>query len=687
MKRSILALAATAVLIASFAAGSPPVARDNTPIAPAIPAADRHDASKVFLEHADELRSSANTDFQVLVGDVAFRRDGMYMWCDSAHFYDATGSFDAFGNVRMQQGDTLFIYGDTLKYDEPTKIARLLASPGKLTRLVNRDVTLTTAEFNYDLGLDLGYYEVGGTLVDKSNRLTSLEGEYSPTTKEAVFRENVRLTSLSKEDTLKIFTDNLYYNTLTHVALLVAPSTVVNRDGIIVTSNGSYNTESTQAELFDHSTVTYKNGNTLTGDTLYYNRQTGLGEAFGNVEINDTTNHVILYGEYGYAFEPADSAYVTRRARAIEYSTSDSLFLHGDTIRTHRIINRHMVKKMIPDTVGTNVNAVDTLIGDSEKIMNVEILADSVANANADSIAAPTMIEVLVEQVDTIRFLKAFPRVRFFRSDLQGLCDSMTMVSTDSMLYMDRFPLLWSDNRQISGDQIKVHFNDSTADNATVTRNAFIAEHIEDVYFNQLAGKEMYAIFKNRALSHLDVSGNVQIISFPEENDSTINKMMEIESSYLSADFTEKNFDIKYMKLWPETNATVTPLYLSKRSQLYLHDFKWLEQFRPLSPDDIFNFSDELLDAMKNAETLTQSPQPWKQTDTPKPSSTSSTPQPATSLQPTPSVESSTGPDSPDSISPTDGISRKEDATTSRKIRRPSSHSSSVNEEPMQATE
>lgn len=650
MKRHLLALAAIAAMIISFAAGMPVIPRDKTPIRPTIPDANRHDPSHVFLEHAEQLRSTAGSDYQVLVGDVAFRRDGMYMWCDSAHFYDLTGSFDAYGNVRMEQGDTLFVYADSLHYDEPQRLAILMAGAGRQVRLINRDVVLTTAEFNYDLNLDLGYYEVGGTLTDRQNKLTSLEGEYSPTTKEAVFRENVHLTSLSKKDTLQIFTDNLYYNTLTHMALLVAPSTITNRDGVILTSNGSYNTETTQADLFDHSTVTYRNGNTLTGDTLYYNRETGLGEAFGNVEICDTTNHVILRGNYGFALEPVDSAYVTGRAIAMEYSSpADTLYLHADTIRTHRIISKRMISK--PISVSVDSVPSDTLVTTSPT---------SDALIMSDSISAPQINEILVEQTDTIRYLKAFPRARFYRSDIQGLCDSMTMVSSDSILYMDRLPILWSDNRQILGDQIKIHFNDSTADNVTINQNAFVAEHIEDEFFNQLSGKEMYAILANGSLSHLDVSGNVQAITFPEENDSTINKMMAVESSYLSADF-DKN-TIRRMKLWPETSSTVTPLYLAKRNQFYLPQFKWMEQFRPLSPDDIFNFSEELLQAISAAVTYTPPSQPWNQPPpTPQASSASLTNLPATSLQPTPSPEHSTMPDSPDSTSATDGISSPEE--------------------------
>ena len=74
--------------------------------------------SKVYLIHSDVLRKdSRHPDAQVVVGNVVFRHDSVYMYCDSAYYYDKISSFEAFSNVKMNQGDTLFLYGDRLYYD------------------------------------------------------------------------------------------------------------------------------------------------------------------------------------------------------------------------------------------------------------------------------------------------------------------------------------------------------------------------------------------------------------------------------------------------------------------------------------------------------------------------------------------------------------------------------------------
>ncbi|MDE6783335.1 MAG: hypothetical protein K2J17_06395, partial [Paramuribaculum sp.] len=217
-------------------------------IKPSIPLADRSETDKVFLEYADSLSFRTNRfqpaaeQYQVLNGNVRLRKGGMFMYCDSAYFYEHTNSVKAFGNVRMEQGDTLFVNADMLDYNGLDEEAVLYADAGKKVRLRNRDVTLTTDIFHYDMLNNVGFYDVGGELTDPKNKLTSWEGEYYPDTKDAFFRYDVRLTARQKGDVTRINSDSLDYNTNTHIAKLLSPSEIINSDGTIYTSSGDYNT-------------------------------------------------------------------------------------------------------------------------------------------------------------------------------------------------------------------------------------------------------------------------------------------------------------------------------------------------------------------------------------------------------------------------------------------------------------
>lgn len=515
------------------------------PIKPSIPSADRRQSGKVFLERADRLYmdEKVSTEYQVVVGDVLFRKEGMFMYCDSAHFYENAGSFDAFGNVKMQQGDTLFVYADELIYDGDSEFATFYGDNGKKVKLINNEVTLETYVFYYDVAANLGFYDNHGTITDAENQLISTYGEYSPDTKEAEFRENVLLQDLKKED-FRMTTDLLRYNTETHMARIVSPTVIETDSGTVYSSNGWYDTESEKSELYDRSLVVTNGGSTLTGDTIYFDHLAGFGEVWGDMVLTDSVRQTALEGGYGIYYQDKDSAYATDRARILEYSKGDTLYLHGDTIRAYMLME------------------------------------------------------------DTTRIMTAFPRVRFWRVDMQGLCDSLVFLERDSTLSMYRHPIVWSDQRQIFGNVIDVHFNDSTADWAKLPDFGFMAEHIDEEFYNQISGKEMLATFEDGNLRQLDVSGNVEVISLPEENDSTYNKIVNSESSFLKALFRDNK--LERMMMWPEVTGKVTPLYLAKKNIFYLSAFQWYEPLRPKDKDDIFNIPPEMEALFKEPDTSTR---------------------------------------------------------------------------------
>ena len=280
---------------------------------------------KVYLLHADLLRKDARVpDAQVVVGNVVFRHDSTYMYCDSAYFYNQMNSFEAFSHVRMEQGDTLFLYGDRLFYDGMSQIAQMRMN----VRMENRTTTLLTDSLNYDRVYNLGYFFDGGTLMDEQNVLTSEWGEYSPATKQSVFNYNVKLVNPK----FTLTSDTLGYNTATKIANIVGPSDIWSDNNHIYSERGIYNTQTGQADLYDRS-VLINEGKQLTGDTLFYDRNLGIGKAFHNMVMTDTVNRNMMTGDYGYYDEKNDYAFATRRAVAIDYSQGDSLFLHADTLK------------------------------------------------------------------------------------------------------------------------------------------------------------------------------------------------------------------------------------------------------------------------------------------------------------------------------------------------------------------
>lgn len=479
--------------------------------------------SKVYLIHSDLLRKDArHPDAQVVVGNVVFRHDSVYMYCDSAYYYDKISSFEAFSNVRMEQGDTLFLYGDHLYYDGNSQIAEMRMN----VRMENRTTTLLTDSLNYDRVFNLGYYFNGGTLMDEQNVLTSDWGQYNPSTKQSAFNYDVELVNAQ----FTLTSDTLQYNTATKVANIVGPSDIWSDNNHIYSEKGTYNTFTGKALLLDRS-ILMNDGKQLTGDTLYYDRNNGLGEAFWNMELKDTINKNMMTGDYGYYNEKTKYAFATKRAVAIDYSQRDSLFLHADTL----------------------------------------------------------LMETFALDTDSMyREMRAFHKVRFYRVDLQGVADSLVFSSKDSCLTMYKDPILWNNNQQLLGEKVLMYMNDSTIDWAHIVNQALSVEALDSARYNQVTGKEMKAYFKNRQMYKTEVIGSVRVVYYPMDSDSTLIGMNVSETSKLDIYLVNQQLDKMVMS--PKSNGTLYPMNQIPPGTDRLENFVWFDYIRPLNKEDIFNW-------------------------------------------------------------------------------------------------
>ncbi len=481
--------------------------------------------SKVYLLHSDVLKKSPlnpDPDAQILIGNVAFRHDSVYMYCDSACFYEKTNSLEAFDNVKMVQGDTLFLYGDYLFYDGNTQIAQVRYN----VRMENKNTTLLTDSLNYDRIYNLGYYFDGGTLMDEENVLTSEWGEYSPATKISVFNYDVKLVNPK----FTLTSDTLRYSTATKIANILGPSDIVSDANHIYSELGFYNTQIGQAELLDRSVLTNE-GKRLIGDSLFYDRVKGYGEVFDNVIMTDTVNKNMLTGDYCYYNELTKYAFATKKAVVVDYSQGDSLFMHADTLQMYTYY------------------------------------------LNTDSMFRET---------------RAYHKVRMYRADVQGVCDSLVFSSKDSCLTMYYDPILWNNNQQLLGEKIMIYMNDSTIDWAHIQNQALSVEQLDSTSYNQVTGKEMKAWFQGGEMRKVDVIGSVRLVYYPMESDSTLIGMNVSETSLLNM-FLE-NRKMKKMIMSPKSNGTLYPMLQRPPEKMKLDNFVWFDYIRPLDKEDIFEW-------------------------------------------------------------------------------------------------
>ena len=484
-----------------------------------------HNNERIVLRHADNLRFSEYemNKAQRLSGNVILAHAGMVMHCDSAVLNDDSQTFDAFGRVRIVQGDTLTLKGDKLHYDGSTQMAEMR----KNVVMTHRNQIMRTDSLNYDRMYNVGYYFEGGELIDGNNHLTSDWGEYHTDTRKATFNYNVEL----KNPKFRLVTDTLHYNTTTKWAEIVGKSNIYSGQDRIYTEHGFYNTVSEKVRLYK-GTKAFGKDRIMQGDTVYYDKKTGVMEGLGNVSCEDTKNKNILTGGYARYNELTGEAMATKRALARDYSQGkDTLYVHADTLR----------------------------------MFSYNLKTDSV-----------------------YRVLHGYFHARAFRTDMQMVADSLVFSSRTKKVTLYRDPIVWSDNKQIVGEEINAYMNDSTLDSIYVDRQALTIERVDSTHFNQVASQQMRTYFdtqgevkENRAI------GNVMVVNYPLEKDSTILYQNYVETAQARMFMRNR----KLYKIWaPASHGYFYPIGLAPADRTKLPGFAWFDYIRPLSPDDVFNW-------------------------------------------------------------------------------------------------
>lgn len=459
---------------------------------------------------------SLGIDARRLIGDVQWETEGSIMRCDSAYMY-TDKNIEAFGHISIIKGDSIFVYGDSLRYDATTKLANLKGN----VRCIEKDMTLTTHTLIYDIGNSMASYYNGGTIVNKENTLTSKNGHYYSATKDLSFHYDVVLVNPD----YKMMGDTLRYNTINKTSYFLGPSIITSKENYIYCENGWYDTNKEVSRFSKNAVIIYKDQKLL-GDSIFYDRKKGYGRATKNVQLIDTTHKSFIVGDFAEHFEKGNKAIVTGHAIYGKIIEADTLFMSADTL--------------------------------------------------------------FYDQPDSLHsFVKAYKHVKIFKTNLQGLCDSLTYLVHDSLMTMYNSPILWTNNGQITAKLIKITAGQSGVKYFELTNNAIVIQKVDSLdefKFNQIEGKRMEGFFSEDTIRKLNVIGNAQIIYYVKQKASYkgVNKTI---CSDLTVWFNREGVDRATFRNKPE--STVFPLEEIKDEEMRLKHFVWLEKKRPKKKNDI----------------------------------------------------------------------------------------------------
>ena len=506
--------------------------------------------TRIILEHADLLTYDAalQPGVQRLKGGVVLRHGNATMTCDSAYLNEDDQIFEAFGEVHMVQGDTVHMYSRYLYYDGVSKLARLRHN----VHLANKTTDLYTDSLDYDRIADIAYYFEGGTITDAQNTLTSDYGQFIPATNDAEFRYNVKLVN----DKTTMTTEHLFYNTHTRISSYEGQTLIQSDSGQIVSQRGIYDVGRDVGILLDRSEVT-SGAKTLIGDSIYYDGMSKFGEAFGRMELSDTAQKAILYGDYGYFDDKRNYAFATSRAHAEEYSQKDTLYVSADTLE--------LISLPIPDRL---------------RLDSLRAVAAQEGKAKPDTMQ---------------RYLRGYRNVRVFRRDAQAVADSLSYISMDSTLSLYGKPILWSEERQLSGDTTHFYFRSKKLDYVDVLGKALVVEHIDSVdYYNQMSGDSLRAYVQDSTVREILVSGKVESIYYmKEEGTNDYNGLNRMTSSTMHVLLDSGKVK---KSIWRgPVEGKAYPLEMASGPEVNrLPLFQWAADRRPMRKEDITTVGDSL---------------------------------------------------------------------------------------------
>ncbi len=655
--------------------------------------------------HDNKINAYANR----FLGNVRFSQNNVLLDCDSAYFYTDSNKVDAFGRVHIIQGDTLNLWGDRIKYDGNSRIAKVKGN----VKLVNKSITLTTDELIFDLKENVGNYHTWGKIVDTSNVLISKIGRYYSNEDLFFFKDSVKVTN---KDFI-LTADTLKYNSTTERVFIVGPTHIVGttKQGTLYSEKGWYDTRTNIAELYKASRIFGKE-QSLQGDTIFYARKDGTGRARSRVKLSDTTNHIQIIGRKGTYNEKTKIAFVTDSAIFMQFSKKDTLFLHADTLKSvPDLSKKELLKKLaVPSLVakktaqaktdstkgkstgkalqeGLIAEKKDSLHVGKESInisqttvkmavqatSNAKELPDSTKAAAEPSIMAtakaaiqevvravadpgkPTGLvppskdmplpvdslkkavisltkalnvkriiptgDSLLAAMDTARvhakfallakekypvkdsihsgkdtlkgkddndkkIFMAYYHVRFYKKDLQGICDSLSYQMKDSVMRLYTDPVLWSEEHQMSADKIEYRPHTPGPDIARMDNNGFIISREDSIKFNQISGKVLIGYIYNNTLKNIEVNGNA-ITLYYLKNKNHYSGMNKLESSKINVYLLNSKIDS--ITFFPKPEGRTIPMTELTPEDAMLKGFIWRELERPRNRFDLLPLNEK----------------------------------------------------------------------------------------------
>lgn len=295
---------------------------------------------------------------QSIAGGAVVKQAGTKFSADSIVLNNDSHILQSYGNVHINDGDTVHIYSKYLSYDANRKYAFLKNS----VKLTGRNGTLFTEELDYNLNTSIANYYKGGRIINEKNIITSKRGTYYADTRDVYFKDNVKMDGPKDH----VRSDSLIYNMNDGGITFVSSTYIKNDDVEIRTSEGRYDSNTGDAFFSSRTNIKDSSGRIYTSNTMALEGETGKAQLEGNAIIIDSANGFSLLANQIFLDDKNNSFLATRKPLLMVKQKNDSTWIAADTIFSGL---GYMLKK---PTAVTGDSAEVLNKQQTEKIINVQ---------------------------------------------------------------------------------------------------------------------------------------------------------------------------------------------------------------------------------------------------------------------------------------------------------------------------
>ena len=533
-------------------------------------------ADKQYLQKTD------SNQLVSYAGHVKVRQGKTLFYADSAIINPVANTLESFGNVHINDSDSVHIYAQYLRYMGIEKKALLT----KKVRLTDKKSILTTENLTYDVNLKLGTYLYGGKVVNKKTTLTSKEGNYYGDTKDIYFYKDVLL--VQPDGTIK--TDSLQYNTTTEVSTFISPTVIKDKKGLTIkTREGFYDIKKKIANLYKRSIIEDSTFS-ITADEIAIDSLNGLSEFRGNAvyRSKDKEQGFDMIANNIKTNNKRSTIMATQIPLLIIKQGADSIFITADTLFSGRVIDLLKTKKIPnvrPVTVDTSIKKL--IIKDTVKTAVAKsAVKKGVAKNTIDS---AKLITASTPPVDsTLKYFEAYKNVKIFSDSLQAVGDSLFFSGQDSVFRLFNEPIIWAQENQISGDTIYLFLKNKKPERLYVFENAISISKVDSsIYFNQVKGNSINALFDSTGQVHfLTAKGSAENIYYAQDEQKGFVGVNKNSCDLIEITFTDGK--PKRVKFINNLEGGLLPMRgKTNHEELKLKSFNWQDKIRPKSKFDI----------------------------------------------------------------------------------------------------